>query len=408
MKFNKWTLGLAAVGLVSLASVVQAEEKPSSVMTSLSSTMLSGYVDTSAQWNMGTGNANNPKYAFGGAGKADGFNLNVVKLSLAKDPDATDKWGAGYKFDALFGPDANSFNTLSSTGGAGPKDFAIKQAYVDLKADIGNGLDLKMGVWDTIIGYEVFESGNNPNFTRSYAYTIEPTTHTGLLASYQVNEMIGLSAGIADTFGPTINGRANPPRAESSKTFLGSVSLTAPKDWGFIAGSTLYGCVIDGFNGGPGNVNQTSFYVGTSVNTPLKELKLGASYDYAGTPKSVGITSTYANAIDLYATYQVTEKLSLNGRGEYFSQSRNTGFGAPATTASPASGGVAFGLPAEVLALTATAQYDLWKNVISRMEFRWDHQASGENTGFAPVNAYGTGSGKRNAYEVIANIIYKF
>ena len=45
MKFNKWTLGLAAVGVVSLASAVQAEERDNPVMTALSSTAISGYVD---------------------------------------------------------------------------------------------------------------------------------------------------------------------------------------------------------------------------------------------------------------------------------------------------------------------------------------------------------------------------
>ena len=58
MKFNKWTVGLAAVGVVSLASAAKAEEKANLVQTALSSTTLSGYVDTSAQWNFGTGNAN--------------------------------------------------------------------------------------------------------------------------------------------------------------------------------------------------------------------------------------------------------------------------------------------------------------------------------------------------------------
>ena len=58
MKVNKWTLGLAAVGLVSLPALAQAEEKASAVMTALSSTTISGYVDTSAQWDIGTGNAN--------------------------------------------------------------------------------------------------------------------------------------------------------------------------------------------------------------------------------------------------------------------------------------------------------------------------------------------------------------
>jgi len=32
--------------------------------------------------------------------------------------------------------------------------------------------DWKIGVFDTIIGYESSESPNNPNFTRSYGYTI--------------------------------------------------------------------------------------------------------------------------------------------------------------------------------------------------------------------------------------------
>src|SRR5579872_6928837 len=190
MKFNKWTLGLAAVGVVSLASVAQAEEKASSVMTALSSTTLSGYVDTSAQWNLGTGNANNPGYAFNTPSKADGFNLNVVKLTLEKPADAADAWGAGYKVDLLFGPDANIVGGLGTQSSGVSGDFGVKQAYVDLKAPVGNGLDVKIGVWDTIIGYEVFESGNNPNFTRSYGYTIEPTTHTGVLASYQINDMI--------------------------------------------------------------------------------------------------------------------------------------------------------------------------------------------------------------------------
>src|ERR1043165_6364388 len=98
MKFNKWTIGLAAVGVVSLASAAKAADETgtaSTVLTSLSSTTLSGYVDTSAQWNLGTGNANNPPYAFGGGGKADGFNLNAVQLSLDKPLDET-PWAAGY------------------------------------------------------------------------------------------------------------------------------------------------------------------------------------------------------------------------------------------------------------------------------------------------------------------------
>jgi len=45
---------------------------------------LSGYVDTSANGNFGTGNANMPPYKFGGPSKADGFNLDVVQLRIGK------------------------------------------------------------------------------------------------------------------------------------------------------------------------------------------------------------------------------------------------------------------------------------------------------------------------------------
>jgi hypothetical protein len=111
MKFNKWTIGLAAVGVVSLASAARAEEKLSVVQTALSSTTISGYVDTSAQWNPGTGTGLN-YYKFN-AGKTDGFNLNVVQLSISKPLDESE-WASGYKVDLWMGPDANALGTASA------------------------------------------------------------------------------------------------------------------------------------------------------------------------------------------------------------------------------------------------------------------------------------------------------
>ena len=87
MKVNKWTVGLVTVGIVSPALLGRADEKVSVVQTALSQTTLSGYVDTSAQWNFGTGNGHLPPYKFGGSDKADGFNLNVVQLRLDKPLD---------------------------------------------------------------------------------------------------------------------------------------------------------------------------------------------------------------------------------------------------------------------------------------------------------------------------------
>src|SRR6185295_10784729 len=118
-------------------------------------------------------------------------------------------------------------------------------AYVALRTPVGNGIDWKFGVFDTIIGYEVLGSPNNPNFTRSYGFTIEPTTHTGLQGSYKVNDLLSFTAAVADTVGPTVNGRANPPKAESYKTYMGAIGLTAPESWGWAKGSTLNAGVIN-------------------------------------------------------------------------------------------------------------------------------------------------------------------
>src|SRR5439155_6773542 len=139
----------------------------------------------------------------------DGFNLDVVQLRLEKPLDEAE-WAAGYRVDLWAGPDANTLNTQSILGGA-HSDFAVRQAYVALRAPFQNGLDFKVGVFDSIIGYESVESPNNPNYTRSYGHSIEPQTHTGVLVSYRFNDNVKASARVADTIAPVINERAFAP-----------------------------------------------------------------------------------------------------------------------------------------------------------------------------------------------------
>lgn len=415
MKFNKWTVALAALGVVSLSSAAKAEEKASPVMTALSSTTISGYVDTSAEWNFGTGNANVPPYRFNSPNKADGFNLDVVQLRIDKPLDEAD-WAAGYRADLWFGPDANALGTSSS--GINTSDFGIRQAYVALRAPVGTGLDFKMGVFDSIIGYESIEAGSNPNFTRSYGNTIEPTTHTGLLATYRFCDFFSASAGVADTVGPTINGRAfqtpQAPyntKAESYKTYMGSIALTAPDSWGFLSGSTFYSGIVAGYNGAVngtdilGNTttvgNQLNYYAGLTVATPVTGLRLGAAFDLLNVYDASGQTM----AVSGYASFQATEKLSFHARGEFLKDTQgvllhdSVVFDTDGNVVSVSS-------PSKILALTATVQYDLWKNVISRLELRWDHSLT-DTPIFGGSDALGRPT-MDNAWMLAANVIYKF
>jgi len=402
MKFNKWTLGLAALGVVSIGSVARAEEaQMNPLQTALASTVISGYVDTSFEWQLAPDkNVPNfdswPNTSFRGSDKMNGFNLNVVKLSLEKAMDESE-WASGYKVDLLFGPDAVAYNP--SANGDSDESFAIKQAYVALRTPVGNGIDWKMGVFDTIIGYESFDSGNNPNFTRSQGYDIEPTEHTGILGTYRVNDNVSVSFGLANTLTSGINSRdmevtsINPDGGVNydtvwRKTWMGSVSITAPDSAGALSGSTFYLGAVGGYANG--TQDQVNYYVGATIATPVAGLKLGVAFDYVdnfgGGQASAGTFENDVWNAGIYASYQATEKMSLHFRGEYGNLDADNGIESGDETK---------------WELTGTLQYNLWNNVISRLEVRYDDFTE---DGF---NVTGTFPDTQQ-FGVYANLIYKF
>ena len=103
-------------------------------------------------------------------------------------------------------------------------------------------------------------------------------------------------------------------------------------------------------------------------------------------------TKTWFNAAAGYISYQATEKLSLHGRVEYVWMDNEIVVVGDGTT--PGNG-----LDNNILGVTATVQYDLWANVISRLEFRWDKACGGGKPYF---------SEDENAFLLAANFIYKF
>ncbi|MRR31640.1 hypothetical protein EG834_15215, partial [bacterium] len=61
--------------------------------------------------------------------------------------------------------------------------------------------------------------------------------------------------------------------------------------------------------------------------------------------------------------------------------------------------------PDEVFSVTATVQYDLWKNVISRLELRWDRAVDDPHV--YGGKEYGAGD-QEDAWMLAANLIYRF
>jgi len=222
-----------------LATQGVAEE--SFVKTAVSTTTISGFVDTSAIVGFG----DNTVYgrSFVTSETMDGFNFHMANLTLSSEPVGSGEFKAGYTVELLMGPAANKITSTSaltqSGGGNSLSDFAVKQAYVDLLVPVGeNGLSLQIGTWDTIIGYEVFNGKDNPHFTRSFAFFIEPFVHTGVKGSYAINDSIEFLFGIADSYNSTIGGRS-PNSNNGDLTYLGALSLTMPED-GALAGANLY------------------------------------------------------------------------------------------------------------------------------------------------------------------------
>jgi hypothetical protein len=430
MKFNKWTLGLAAVGVVSLTSAARADEtKISQLDTALSNTTISGYVDVSAQFtpqsgatgstftpatpatpttpaipasttvNSNTGKA--PNYYYGNA--ANSINLNVVDIAIDKPMDES-PWASGYHVEFFVGPVAQAMGLNND----------IRQAYITLRTPVGNGIDWKVGTFDTIVGYESTTSANNPNYSHSYGYNMEPTTHTGILGNYKATDWLSAQFGVADE-SYAGNGLYNAASTSGlyHPTFMWGPTLTAPDSFGWAKGATLSAATIitggntsnngGGINGSYEGSGGKTIYVGLTLPTPIAALTTGASFDYL----SANDADAHAWDVAGYSSYKFNDKLSLNLRAEYYD-------GAPsqpgAGTATPANffytGNPPYGTAAngyqEAQELTATIQYALWANVLTRVEVRWDHVNHG--------NGYTTpgGSNEQNAFLLAAQAIYTF
>lgn len=357
MKLNKWTVALAAAGLVSLGQNAQAEEAGNAVMTAFSKTTLSGFVDTSLSISeKGADQALHGRVPYQSGNKMNGINLDVIQLSLASPLDESD-WAAGYAVDLLFGPDASAYS-VSGTGEA--DDVAVRQAYVNTRVPVGNGLDLKMGVFDAIIGYEGFSNRDNPNYSRNMAYNLQPFNHTGLLGGYQINDLVSAQFGVANTGSNVLTDRA----ADSSDiSYMGSVAVEAPENFGALAGATVY---VGYMEFGGGGDEQQNLYVGSTIPTPIDGLALGAAWDNV---QNITGNGGDANIFAGYISYQATDKMSVNGRIEYLDGDQGVLFSA-------SKNGVA--VDSEMLSLTGTVQYDLWDNVLTRAEVRWDSQEDGD------------------------------
>jgi hypothetical protein len=378
--------GLVLLFFILLGSA-RAQDAAESAPALAASATLSGYVSTGYRWGPGTGN-----FAYGLSGttsRANAFSLDVVALSLHRPME---NWllDSGYRVDLWLGPDASDLDTGATTSSA-----ELRQAYLDLRFPLVNpitagettSLDLRIGTFNSIVGFESPDHNANAHYTHSWGYTIQPTVHTGLLAFfpgtgrpgvdplYEWDSRYQIALGVANTNDPRINGT---PANADRKTLLAGFMWELPEALGPLGGSRFSLGYVNG-RARTGSDPIQNLYFGLGLLPNSEKWNLSLTHDSRILPGAGNDDSVFG----LYVGHTLSDDLSLSARAEIYQEGAKLYSGESATEQTDGQG------------LTLTLNYKIWENVISRLEYRWDNTDE-------PVN------GRHNNQVFHLNFIYEF
>ena len=296
------------------------------------------------------------------------FKLDAAKIEIGKS--AASPGEAGFQLDLLYGQNADISRSLSPTGSPfgvnGDDDFStfVQQAYVSYNWD---GVELKMGKFETLLGWELLDSHKNYNVTHGILFTWAiPLYHTGIMAGGSIGENVGWNLGF-------VNGFNNPVETNDNKGVLGLISLT--EDPFFVSLSGYYGADTTQATGlEPGSTDDQLILDFVATYTPNDQLTFWLNADYGQqedgftnplNPLDVDDAEWWGVAVGTNVT--LSEKLSFAVRGEYFSDEDD--FRGISDGLLPA---VPFKDDFEAYSLTGTLKYALTDHLSVRGELRYD------------------------------------
>ncbi len=266
--------------------------------------------------------------------RSNEYQLNQLYLTLAKDVRSDQGvWDVGGRVDFLYGTDYffttanglethsngspkwNSSNGPRSGGNAALYGLAMPQMYAEIFAPIGEGLNIKVGHFYSILGYESVMAPDNFFYSHSYAKQYgEPFTHTGVLTSYTTAGNLKIRAGFTRGW----NTWTDPTDTYS---FLGGVSWTSADGRSDIALTLITGDETANRD----NRTTYSLVYARQLNDRLKYVfqhDLGVQQNGAVTADS-NIDSALWYGINQYLMYELNEKTSLGVRFEWFRDQDN-------------------------------------------------------------------------------------
>jgi hypothetical protein len=304
----------------------------------------SGFVDAYYSYNF-----NNPGDApgglrqngIGGLRNFDTYN-DQFALSLAELVFSKDAAPLGFRVDLDYGPTTELVHcgVVTCPGGTPEEPFkTIQQAYLSWKPSSMWTIDA--GKFVTHMGYEVIESKDNWNYSRSNLFMFAiPYYHSGVRISH-AHENFWLT-------GYIYNGWNNVVENNAGKTFGATLGLTPLK------GLT----VIQQWIGGPEPVGLQNRHVLDSIVTfsPMDMLSLALNYDYGWQKTDSGDNQIWTG-IAAYARIAPTDKLAFIPRVEWYDDKY---------------GLLNSGTRQIMKEVTLTGEYKLYDSLLTRLEYRSD------------------------------------
>jgi hypothetical protein len=389
---NKWITSLFAVALtgsvafadvaapaVSAKDLEKVVDEAIYVETNTKGVVLSGYVDAGYMYNFQGGqplaNAGSPE----SVSKGD-FSLNAFKLTLEKGLSDKNEFQAGFRADVKLGEDAATMGGNSNATFGQSDSINVDQAYVIVRAPIGNGLDITAGKFYSLLGYEVDDRPANLNITYGYDFVFVTTQQTGVKLYYPINDILEVQLAVTNGSSLDTNGSGLGLADNSSDGYgvSGTVNIKAPggnANW--FHGIYASNGAADGFTAENEGVLVYNTWGNWAPKFANDKLLLGFSATLGDVNDSVVGADGYTYWTgSLYSKYQFTDVFSLAGRASYLHLSDPvTSFGGAGTAGFT-------GPNADAFSWTLTAGFNLLENLLVRAEYRIDaYDGSGEIAG---------------------------
>lgn len=284
------------------------------------------------------------------------FSINKVKLTLASRPveRSGDKWDAGYRASMIWGEDAAVVNTGGEVQGL--ED--LREAFVELNAPLGTGLNIKAGQLISLLNYESGDGGAaNANFSQGYQWFYTGNgPSAGVQVGYTFTDWLdvklrvqnGIYAGAIDN--------------NSGKAYMASVGVKPAKDvWLSFIGFQSHESA--GFS-----VAGASMLGGYQCG----KLGLGTELDYFIFDPSPA-NDAHFWSVGGWLTYDFTEKVGLAVRAEYLNDEDGFGIKGIALAGRAGSAILSGDSDGDLASLAVTLNYKPVPNVKIQPEIRYDH-----------------------------------